>query len=324
MEILWGAEARPAEPAPTVVTVGMFDGVHRGHAMLFAKVLDDASALSARSAVVTFDPHPLEVLAPDKAPCVLTTLDQRLRLFEEAGFDIALVLRFDRELAALDPEAFTRAALVEDLHVRKVIVGEDFRFGHRRAGDVNTLRELGDRFGFEAEAIGLLGVQDAPRGARSDGPEKISSTEIRRLIGEGKVEDAAELLGHTHRLAGTVVPGQGIGREMHGLPTANLEPHPRACLPGLGVYAGWWIWSDERRPGVINVGRERGPQLEPSSRAVVEIHVFDYDGDLIGESGEIEFTAFLRPEMRFSGTAELAAQIRQDAERARGVLETTT
>ncbi len=307
MEILWGAEARASEPLPTVVTVGMFDGVHRGHAALFERVRTDAAALGARAAVVTFDPHPLAVLAPDKAPCVLTTLDQRLRLFEQAGFEIALVLRFDHELAALDPEAFTRAALVDDLHVRKVIVGSDFRFGHKRAGDVQTLSELGKSFGFEAEAITLIGD-----GARS----RISSTDIRRLIADGKVEEAAELLGHSYRLAGTVVPGQGIGRQLHGLPTANLDPFPGACLPGIGVYAGRWVWRGKSRPGVINVGRERGPDMAPAPGTVVEIHVFDFDEDVIGEQGEIEFGAFLRPEMRFKSTEELVEQIHRDAERA--------
>lgn len=314
METLWGADAHPSEPGPTVVTVGMFDGVHKGHSMLFSRVLTEARELGARSAVVTFDPHPLSVLAPEKAPCVLTTLGQRLGLFEEAGFDIALVLGFDAELAALDPEAFTRAALVEDLQVRKVIVGQDFRFGHARSGDVGTLRELGDRFGFEAEAIGLLG--DPSEG--SDG--KISSTNIRSLIAAGEMEDAARLLGRRYKLYGTVVAGQGIGREMHGLPTANLGADPHACLPGLGVYAGWWVWQGTRRPGVVNVGRERGPDLDPAPRTVVEIHVFDVEEDLIGEQGEIEFASFLRPEMRFSGNEELAAQIRQDADRAREVL----
>lgn len=309
MEILWGAEARPSQSAPTVVTVGMFDGVHRGHAAVFDRVRAEAAALDARAAVVTFDPHPLAVLAPDKAPCVLTTLDQRLRLFERSGFDIALVLRFDRELAALDPEAFTRAALVDDLHVRKVIVGEDFRFGHKRAGDVRTLSELGKSFGFEAEAIALVG----------EGSRRISSTDIRRLIADGKVEDAAELLGHHFRLAGTVVGGQGIGRELHGLPTANLDPPAGACLPGIGVYAGRWVWSDAARPGVINVGRERGPDMAPAPGTVIEIHVFDFDTDIIGEQGEIEFTTFLRPEMRFRGTDELVAQIHKDADRAREI-----
>lgn len=314
MEILWGADARPSEAKPTVVTVGMFDGVHRGHALVFERVCEDAKALGARAAVVTFDPHPLEVLAPDKAPCVLATLDQRLKLFEAAGLDITVVLPFNKELAALSPAEFTKVMLVEDLNVKKILVGEDFRFGHGRAGDINTLRELGEQFGFEAEAIGLLG----------NGSQRISSTDIRRLIGDGRVEEAAGLLGHAFRLAGTVVPGQGLSHELHGLRTANLDPDPRACLPGLGVYAGQWVRKGESRPGVINVGRERGPQLEPTERAVVEIHVFDFDQNILGEQGEIEFNAFLRPEMRFKGADELVAQIRADAEQARKVLGAAT
>jgi riboflavin kinase/FMN adenylyltransferase len=310
MEVLWGADARPAEAKPTVVTVGMFDGVHRGHVALFSRVLSDAKALGARTAVVTFDPHPLEVLAPDKAPCVLTNLDQRIGRFEAAGLDITLVLPFDERLSRLSPKEFTEVMLVDDLHVRKVIVGEDFRFGHGRAGDIGTLRELGARFGFEAEAIGLVGDETTPR---------ISSTDIRRFIADGRVEDAAALLGHRFRLAGMVVPGLGLGHELHGLRTANLSSDERACMPGLGVYAGYWVWRGQSRPGVINVGRERGPRLEPSPRTVVEIHVFDFDEQLTGESGEIEFAAFLRPEMRFQGAEQLAAQIRADAERARAL-----
>lgn len=314
MEILWGADARPSEPKPTVVTVGMFDGVHRGHALVFERVCKEATAIDARAAVVTFDPHPLEVLAPDKAPCVLATLDQRLKLFGAAGLDITLVLPFDRELASLSPAEFTEVMLVQDLHVRKILVGEDFRFGHGRAGDVDTLQELGKKFGFEAESIGLLG-EDSKR---------ISSTDIRRLIADGDVSSAAALLGHPFRLAGTVVAGQGLGHELHGLRTANLEPHPRACLPGLGVYAGRWVWNKESRPGVINVGRLRGPRLEPTARAVVEIHVFDFDQNILGERGEIEFNAFLRPEISFDSREELVAQIRADAEQARKALGAAT
>lgn len=310
MEVLWGAEARPAESSQTVVTVGMFDGVHRGHAVLFAKVVTDAGALEARPAIVTFEPHPLEVIARDRAPCVLTTISQRLTFFEEHGFELALVLRFDEELASHSPEDFVRATLVDELRVGKVIVGTDFRFGHDRAGDVGTLIALGTKFGFETEAIELLGD-----GAPSDG--KISSTEIRRLIGEGKVTEAAKLLGRSYRLSGTVVRGDERGRQL-GFPTANLGPHPRACLPGNGVYAGWWVWEGRREPGVINVGVR--PTFGPSDRPLCEIHVFDFEGDLYETEGEVEFTAFLRPEQRFEGVEALVAQIAEDAERARALL----
>jgi riboflavin kinase/FMN adenylyltransferase len=310
MEMLWGADARPAESKPTVVTIGVFDGVHRGHAMLFDYVVQQAVAIDARPAIVTFDPHPMEVIAPERAPCVLTTIDQRLALFEAHGFDLTLVLRFDHELASLKPEQFVRRMLVEELGVRKVIFGEDFRFGHNRAGDASTLSELGRTLGFEAEAIGLLGTSDGGR---------ISSTEIRRLIGEGDVEGAAELLGRRYRLAGEVVRGDERGRKL-GFPTANLAPHPRACLTGNGVYAGWWVQQDRHLPGVVNVGVR--PTFKKEDRPLCEIHIFDFDQDLYGVRGEVEFAAFLRPEQRFDGIEALVEQIAADAARARELLAT--
>ena len=307
METLRDPDARPTNGRPTVVTIGMFDGVHRGHAVLFEKVVADARALDAAAAIVTFDPHPAEVVAPERAPCVLTTVDQRLALFEERGIDITVVLQFDKELSNHTPAEFVKAALVDVLHVKKVIVGEDFRFGHNRAGDVATLTELGGELGFEAEAIGLVGGPDG----------KVGSSEIRRLIADGEVERAADLLGHSYKLAGEVVHGDHRGRQL-GFPTANMSPHPRACLPRLGVYAGWWVWAGKRLPGVINVGVR--PTFKDSDPPLTEIHVLDFEGDLYGQHGEVEFTAFLRPEEKFDGIDALVAQIRDDADRAREVL----
>ncbi|MEX0875616.1 MAG: bifunctional riboflavin kinase/FAD synthetase [Actinomycetota bacterium] len=308
METLWGADERPSDDRPTVVTVGMFDGVHRGHRLLFDRVFDDAKKLGARSAVVTFDPHPLEVLAPDKAPCMLTTLDQRLKLFEDVGFDIALVLPFNKELSLLTPHEFAKEALVEELHVRKILVGEDFRFGHDRAGDVVTLRDIGKSDGFEAEAIGLLGDEEGKR---------VSSTDIRRLVAQGDVEGAAALLGHPFKLAGTVVEGDRRGRSL-GFPTANLAPHPRACLPGNGVYSGWWVWAGRRLPGAINVGVR--PTFKADAQRLCEIYVLDFEGDLYGQEGEVEFLAFLRPEEKFSDADSLIHQMERDIARSREIL----
>lgn len=307
MEILHGTGARPSTAGPTVCTVGVFDGIHRGHRYLFDQVFAQARELDARSAVVTFDPHPLEVLAPAKAPCMLTSLEQRLVLFEEAGFDIALVLPFNKELAALTPVEFAEAALVEELHVRKILVGEDFRFGHDRAGDINTLRDIGKKDGFEAESIGLL---EADR-------RRISSSDIRRFLGEAKVEEAAKLLGRSFRLAGEVVMGDSRGRDL-GFPTANIKAHPRACLPGNGVYAGWWLWAGKRLPGAINVGVR--PTFKEADPPLCEIYVLDFEGDLYGERGEVEFTAFLRPEKKFASAEALVEQMQSDVERTRSVV----
>jgi riboflavin kinase/FMN adenylyltransferase len=307
MEVLRGAKERPTDSRPTVVTVGMFDGVHRGHRMLFDRVFEEAKRLDARSAVVTFDPHPLEVLAPDKAPCILTTLEQRLGLFEDAGFDVALVLPFNKELSALSPIEFAREALVEELHVCKVLVGEDFRFGHDRAGNVATLADIGKDEGFEAEAVGLLGGDEG----------KISSSDVRLLLREGLVEGAASLLGRGYRLAGEVVHGDERGRTL-GFPTANIKPHPRACLPALGVYAGWWCWDGRRLAAAINVGVR--PTFKQDDPPLTEVFVLDFDGDLYGEHGEVEFTARLRPEAKFDSAEALIAQMDEDVARTRKIL----
>lgn len=307
MEVLVGTDATTTDTRPTVATVGMFDGVHLGHRVLFERVLSEAERRGARAGVVTFDPHPLEVLAPDKAPCMLTTIEQRLGLFEEAGFDVALVLPFNRELAALTPQAFAKAALVEELHVCKILVGEDFRFGNQRSGDVATLREIGAKDGFEAEAVGLV-----------EGDEgKISSSDVRLLLRKGHVEAVTTLLGRPFRLAGTVVQGDQRGRDL-GFPTANIAPHERACLPGLGVYAGWWRWDGKRLPAAINVGVR--PTFKDNDPPLTEVFVLDFRGDLYGEQGEVEFVAFLRPELRFDGAEQLVAQMRADVEEVRARL----
>jgi riboflavin kinase/FMN adenylyltransferase len=307
MEVLLGTDAVTTDTRPTVATVGMFDGVHLGHRVLFDRVLEDAKTLGARAGVVTFDPHPLEVLAPDKAPCMLTTIEQRLRLFEEAGFDVALVLPFDRELSALSPEEFARAALVEELHVCKILVGEDFRFGQNRAGDVGTLRDIGKKDGFEAVAVGLV-----------EGDEgKISSSDVRLLLRKGQVEAVTILLGRPFRLAGKVIEGDKRGREL-GFPTANIGSHPRACLPGLGVYAGWWLWDGKRLPAAINVGVR--PTFKENDPPLTEVYVIDFEGDLYGAEGEVEFVAYLRPETKFDSVDALIEQMHQDVDRARSRL----
>ena len=307
MEILHGATQRPSDDRPTVATVGMFDGVHRGHRMLFERVIAEAKERDARSGVVTFDPHPLDVLAPAKAPCMLTTIDQRLTLFEKAGFDVALVLPFNKELAALSPLDFAREALVDELNVCKILIGADFRFGHDRAGDVGTLQEIGKTDGFEAEAIGLL-----------EGDEgKISSSDVRLLLREGQVEGAAALLGRPFALAGEVVEGDKRGREL-GFPTANIAPSPRACLPADGVYAGWWSWRGDRLPAAINVGTR--PTFKEGEPSLCEVFVIDFDGDLYGEHGEVEFTHRLRDELKFDSAEALIEQMHADVKRTRALL----
>lgn len=307
MEVLRGTTGRSgsSEKSPAVVTIGTFDAVHRGHQALFRRVVDEARRLQATPTVITFDRHPIEVLAPEKAPCRITTLEQRLRLVEELGVERALVLPFTRDLASLEPEAFVEEVLVAGLGVRKVLVGRDFRFGRERRGDVELLGDLGRREGFEVEACELVEGEDGP----------VSSTVVRRLVSEGGVGSAAELLGRPFRLAGSVVHGAGRGGAELGFPTANLEVHPLACLPGLGVYAGWWLWDGRRIPGAVNVGIR--PTFTPDPEPVVEIHLLDFSGDLYGATGEIEFHSRLRDELRFSSAEELVEQMRADVEETR-------
>ncbi len=307
MEILRGTDARASGDRACVATIGVFDGVHRGHAALFERVAAEAKKLDARAAIITFEPHPVEVLAPDRAPCLLTTIEQRLGLFEEHGFDLALILRFDRAFANLTPDEFVRATLVDEVRARKVLVGDDFRFGHDRAGDVTTLAVLGGKYGFEAQAIELVGGTEGA----------IHASRVRALVAECDVESAAALLGRGFRLAGEVVHGDERGRQL-GFPTANLSPHPRAGLPGNAVYAGWWVWKGRRLPGVVNVGVR--PTFKQDDPPLAEVHVLDFEGDLYGEQGEVEFSHFLRPETKFDGIDALIAQIRADAERARELL----
>lgn len=306
MKVVRGIGAAPE--GASVCTIGTFDAVHRGHRALFARVVSEAERLGATPTVLTFDRHPLEVLRPREAPCRLGTLDQRLARFEAEGIDRAVVLDFTPELAGLSPDAFVDRVLVDGLRVRKVIVGSDFRFGHRRAGDVAMLRHLGEARGFEAEEMELV----------CDAGSRISSSEIRGLVGAGRVEEASELLGRAYRVAGSVVRGAGRGGRLLGFPTANLAPDPRACLPGQGVYAGWWCWSGRRLPGAINVGVR--PTFTPDPEPVIEIHILDFSEELYGERGEIEFTCRLRDELRFDSPEALVEQMRRDVDDARSVL----
>jgi riboflavin kinase/FMN adenylyltransferase len=308
MDVLRGFGASRAE-RPTVVTIGKFVIVHTGHAALLERVRDEAKRLDAAAAVVTFDRDPLETLRPEQAPCRLATVEQRLEQFEACGMDVVLLLEFTEDVAALEPEVFVQRTLVHTLRSRKAIVGEDFRFGHRRRGDIPLLQALGAEHGFEVEALRL----------RERDGAKISSTDVRRLVHDGRVDEAAALMGHPFRLAGRVVMGAQRGGALLGFPTVNLAVDARACLPAFGVYAGWWLWRATRFAGVINVGMT--PTFKDVEAPKVEIHVLDFDTDVYGEQGEIEFTARLREERDFGDDLDaLVRQIEADAQVARKAL----
>jgi riboflavin kinase/FMN adenylyltransferase len=303
----------PAGFGPSVVTLGNFDGVHRGHRAVLGAVVERARATGARAVAVTFEPHPVAVLHPERAPQIITGPDHRLSLLEATGLDAVLVMEFTRELASWTPEHFVRTVFVEVLGARVVVVGRDTRFGVRNSGDVNTLRDLGSQHGFEVLTMDDLG-----------GDVRWSSSRVRELVTAGDVRAAAEILGRPHRVSGTVVHGDHRGREL-GYPTANLEPVPSGLVPADGVYAGWLLRPglspddpDHTMPAAVSVGTN--PTFDGTQRRV-EAYVLDRtDLDLYGESVVLEFVERLRATERYGSVEALLDQMAQDVERSRQVL----
>lgn len=291
---------------PTVVTVGVFDGVHLGHQKVMAKVVERAGALDARPAALTFDPHPLEFLAPDRAPRMLTSVDQRAELLSELGIELVGVLPF-LQIRDLPPQAFGIEVLAERLQARWVAVGADFRFGRDRSGDPELLARVGQDHGFEVEVMGMLGEKDG---------EVVSSTRIRRYLAEGRVADAARLLGRPFELRGTVIHGDARGTGI-GFPTANLHIPERMAIPADGVYAVRAATGDDVHPAVVNIGVR--PTFGVSTRTV-EAHLLDFSGDLYGTEMGLRFVARLRDERRFDSVDELVAQLHRDVAAGRELL----
>lgn len=286
--------------APTAATVGVFDGVHLGHRKVIGDLVAEAGDLVP--AAITFDPHPLSVLSPDRAPLMLTDVDQRIEQFRSLGLGIAGVLNFPdiRDLAAKE---FSERVLFEALQARRVVVGADFRFGRGREGDSDFLTREGKRLGFEVDIVDMFGALDGV----------VSSTRIRQALLEGEVETAARMLDRPYQLNGEVVEGDRRGHEV-GFPTANLATDPARLVPANGVYAGWGLFDDQRRPTVINIGVR--PTFAGSQRRV-EAHLLDFAGDIYGQQLAIDFIARIRAEQKFDGIEALRAQIGKDVESAR-------
>lgn len=316
MEILRDAPPRPAPPEGTVVTIGAYDGVHLGHRVVIGEVLRRAREGGHRAAVVTFDRHPAHVVRPESAPRLLTDLDQKLELLAGTGVDYTYVLHFDEERAKEPAEDFVRTVLVDRLAARAVVVGEDFHFGHRRAGDVALLEDMGRRLGFEVCGHRLVGTDG--RAARDDA--QVSSTAIRRALHEGRLADATEMLGRHHEMRGPVVTGDKRGRTL-GFPTANVAIAPELLMPADGIYAG----ELERRatgtvlPAAIYVG-SRPTFHGEGAMTVLEVHVLDWSGDLYGEDVAVRFWHRIRPDARFASVEELVHQLRLDCDEARALL----
>ena len=289
----------PAGLGPTVVTVGNFDGVHRGHQALLRRVAAEAAARGLPAGAVTFDRHPVAVLRPGAAPKLLTTLRGRVRLLGEAGMDFVLVLPFTAELSRVPAERFATEVLLDGVGARAVVVGANFRFGHRAAGDAGLLAELGRERGVDVVALDL----------QADGGEAVSSTRIRTALAAGDVATAWRLLGRPHAVEGRVVHGDRRGRLL-GMPTANLAVPGHLALPANGVYAGHFVLagSGAAWPAATSVGTN--PQFRTALR--VEAHLLDFDGDLYGRRAGVGFEHRLRDEATFGSVDELVAQMRED------------
>lgn len=294
-----------APGTPTVITIGNFYAIHKGHRMLIDKVRAYASDLSALPTVVTFEPHPQQVLRGE-APAGLVTADEKLALLEKAGIVQTVILEFTKEMSKVEPEEFIERILVKDLLVKAVVVGADFRFGRFARGDVTMLRLFGKRLGFVVDAEPLEEVEES----------RISSTAIRHALEGGDVKWAAAALGRPYTLSGNVVHGAGRGHSL-GYPTANLKPAVGVCVPGPGIYAGHALVDGERLVSAISVGTNPTFGENPLS---IEAFVLDYDGDLYGKDLSFEFNVRLRDHVAFAGPEELNAAIAGDVEQVRSLL----
>jgi riboflavin kinase / FMN adenylyltransferase len=310
-----GLEATPGDLGRTVVTVGMYDGVHRGHQALIGAAVSRARAMRRPCLLLTFDPHPAEVVRPGSHPAILTSLDRKAELVADLGVDAMCVLPFTQEFMRLSPETFTHTVLVEQLHAAQVVVGENFTYGHKAAGNVETLTVEGRRFGFAVEGIPLAAVDDDA--------VTISSTYIRACVAAGDMVSAARALGRPHRVDGIVVRGDRRGKDM-GYPTANVECPAFTAIPADGVYAGYLVTRDprsgasrERFPAAISVGSN--PTFQ-GSRRTVEAFVLDYDGDLYGEHVGVEFVQRLRAMAAFPHVEALLEAMAKDVSDTRQIL----
>lgn len=296
-------DARPARWAHPVLALGNFDGLHRGHRKILDRLQRVAGERGATSVVMTFDPHPPRVVRPDKAPPLLMTQAQKLEALAAAGVQGAAIVRFTPALSRWDPEMFVRTVLVDWLHVAEVWVGANFLFGHDRAGNFSMLRVLGSRYGFKAEKIDPVRYKDFV----------VSSTRVRRLVSEGRVDEAGALLGHEYYIDGAVMRGDQRGRTL-GFPTANLCTE-NELLPPFGVYATTTRIGEIVYPSITNVGTR--PTVDASGRTVVETHIFNLERDLYGQSIRVGFVQRLREERVFESLDALRAQIDADCRRAR-------
>ncbi len=298
----------PPDGRGTVVTVGTFDGVHRGHWAVLERIRERAEDTGSRTVLVTFHPHPLRIVRPETAPQLLTTPTEKKEILVESGLDFAVFLRFTQALARYTPRRFVEEILVGLLGVEELVIGYDHGFGRGRSGDVNALVEIGSDLGFRVEVVGPVDMGDGP----------VSSTRIRNAVSAGDMETARAGLGRPYSIRGIVVRGEGRGRTL-GFPTANLQVgSPEKLLPPPGIYAvRGALWSGSF-PGALHIGPR--PTFQGSAPSI-ELHLMDFDRDVYGEEVRVDIVKFLRPVVPFESAEALVRQMQLDVGRARDVLE---
>ncbi|KAO01641.1 bifunctional FAD synthetase/riboflavin biosynthesis protein RibF [Mycobacterium tuberculosis variant bovis B2 7505] len=316
-----GQDEIPTDWGRCVLTIGVFDGVHRGHAELIAHAVKAGRARGVPAVLMTFDPHPMEVVYPGSHPAQLTTLTRRAELVQDLGIEVFLVMPFTTDFMKLTPDRFIHELLVEHLHVVEVVVGENFTFGKKAAGNVDTLRRAGERFGFAVESMSLVSEH------HSNETVTFSSTYIRSCVDAGDMVAAMEALGRPHRVEGVVVRGEGRGAEL-GFPTANVAPPMYSAIPADGVYAAWFtvlghgpvtgtVVPGERYQAAVSVGTN--PTFSGRTRTV-EAFVLDTTADLYGQHVALDFVGRIRGQKKFESVRQLVAAMGADTERARDLL----
>lgn len=316
MHVITDLSVVPFPGERTVLTIGVYDGVHVGHRTVISQVRERAAREGAKSVVVTFDRHPLSIVRPEAAPRLLANLDQKLELLESTGVDAVVIVPFNDVQANETPVEFVERVLVNTLAAKVVIVGSDFHFGHMRQGNVTLLKEMGERHDFVCDPVVLV--------PRADGiDEPVSSTAIRRALAGGEIDTASRMLGRPYEVRGEVVSGDQRGRTI-GFPTANVHIPKGMCMPSDGVYAGLYMRPDgSEYATAINLGRR--PTFYANQEAsLLEAYLMDFSGDLYGEPASVKFLAFLRSEKQFSGIDELKQQLQHDIEHARQAVRART
>src|SRR3984957_6871093 len=308
MKVLRAIDELESLSGTKYLAIGVFDGLHIGHQAVIGRALASARQTGGNAVVVTFDPHPVRVLRPEKAPRLLTSTRHKVELIEKMGVDAVLLLEFTQEFSKTPPEIFIEKLVQAANQLTQICVGQEWTFGANRSGSIRLLEELAPKLEFQVASVPPVLV----------GERVVSSTLIRSAVERGDFDSAAKYLERAFTILGTVTAGRQLGRRL-GFPTANLRAH-NELFPPNGVYAAKAWFREEEYGGVVNIGVRPTIENETGER-ILELHLFDFDQQIYGEDVEVAFLAYLRPEQKFSGVAELQAQIQRDAEKARGVYD---